>query len=365
MVKKVKTIILYASAGAGHRKAAEALFNYYNKQSQNVQFIDALDKTNFLFKHIYIQGYLFMITHAIWIWKFLFWITSLKIVRRLIRPIIVFFNLINSRKLVNFLISEQPDVIISTHFLPPEIAGYLKKISRIKSKLITVITDFGAHPFWITKETDIYITASEFTKTQLAQEGINTDRIKTLGIPIDEKFIKVFNKELLLKKLGLLPDKFTVLITTGSFGIGPVEKIVALLYKEAQTVVVCAKNKKLYAKLVSKNYPDVRVYGFIDNIEELMAVSDIVIAKPGGLTISEILAMELAPIFISPIPGQETNNMAVLKSYGIGELAHSSNDVFEYVIEYKKNTDKLNKIKKEIRKINQPFAAREIYNALC
>ncbi len=321
----MKTIIFYASAGAGHRKAAEALFNYYTKQSQDVQLIDVLDKTNWLFKHVYIQGYLFMITRAIWIWKFLFWITALKITRKLLRPLIIFFNLINSRELVEFLISEQPDVIISTHFLPPEIAGYLKNKDKIKSKLITVITDFGVHPFWITKETDIYITASDFTKNQLIQAGINTDKIKALGIPIDEKFIKNFNKELLLKELGLLADKFTVLITTGSFGIGPVEEIVNLLYKEVQIAVVCAKNKKLYSGLISKNYPNVRVYGFIDNIEELMAVSGIVIAKPGGLTISEILAMELTPVFISPIPGQETNNMAVLKNYGIGELACSSN----------------------------------------
>ncbi|MFH1441842.1 MAG: glycosyltransferase [Candidatus Omnitrophota bacterium] len=361
----MKTIIFYASAGAGHRKAAEALFNYYNNQSQNVQLIDALDKTNFVFKHIYTQGYLLMINHAMWIWKFLFWITSLKTAGRLIRPLILFFNLINSQKLVNFLISEQPDVIISTHFLPPEIAGYLEKRNKIKSKLITVITDFGVHPFWITKETDIYITASEFTKTQLIQKGINTDKIKSLGIPIGEKFTKEFNKEMLFKKMGLLSDKFTVLITTGSFGIGPVEEITALLYKEVQIAVVCAKNKKLYSRLISKNYPNVKVYGFIDNIEELMVVSDMVIAKPGGLTISEILSMELAPIFISPIPGQETNNMAVLKSYGIGELAVSTNDVFQYTLEYRNNTDKLNKIKEKIRKIKQPFAAREIYNALC
>lgn len=170
---------------------------------------------------------------------------------------------------------------------------------------------------------------------------------------------------MLLKKTGLLPDKFTVLITTGSFGIGPIEGIIALLYKETQIAVVCAKNKKLYSRLILKNYPNVKVYGFIDNIDELMAVSDMVIAKPGGLTISEILSMELVPIFISPIPGQETNNMAVLKVYGIGELAVSSNEVFKYTLEYKNNTDKLNKIKEKIRKIKQPFAAREIYNALC
>lgn len=361
----MKTIIFYASAGAGHRKAAEALFNYYNKRSQNVQLVDALDKTNFLFKNIYTTGYLLMINHAMWLWKFLFWVTSLKHAGKLIKAIIFTVNLINSRPLIKFLIAEQPDIIISTHFLPPEIAGYLKKNRKIKSKLVTVITDFGVHPFWITKETDIYIAASPFTKEQLIQKSVGADKIKTLGIPIEEKFIKRLNKELLLKKLELLPDKFTVLITTGSFGIGPIEKIVELLYKEAQITVVCAKNKKLFSRLKSKNYSNVKIYGFIDNIEELMAVSDIVIAKPGGLTISEILAMELAPIFIYPIPGQETNNIAVLKNYGIGELACCSNNVFEYVMKYKNDSGKLNEIKQKIKKIKRPFAAREIYNALC
>ncbi len=361
----MKTIIFYASAGAGHRKAAEALFNYYNKQSQDVQLVDALDKTNLLFKNIYIQGYLLMINHAMWLWKFLFWVTSLKHTGKLIKSLIFIINLINSRPLIKFLISEQPDIIISTHFLPPEIAGYLKKNHKIKSKLVTVITDFGVHPFWITQETDIYIAATTFTKEQLIQNGIGADKIKTLGIPIGEKFIKGLDKTLLLKKLGLLPDKFTVLITTGSFGIGPIEKIVELLYKEVQIAVVCARNQGLFLRLKSKNYSNVKIYGFIDNIEELMAVSDIVIAKPGGLTISEILTMELTPIFIYPIPGQETNNIVVLKNYGIGELACCPNSVFECVMKYKNDAEKLNEIKQKIKKIKQPFAAQEIYNALC
>ena len=105
------------------------------------------------------------------------------------------------------------------------------------------------HPFWISVGIDTYAVASDYTKEKLLFEGIEDQRIKVVGIPIDTKFSLVYDKLNLCRKFGMQPDKFTVLITTGSFGMGPIEEIVDLAYKDVQIIVVCAHNKSLYQRL--------------------------------------------------------------------------------------------------------------------
>lgn len=363
----MKIIITYASAGTGHRRAAEALYNYFkeNCPAADLKIIDALEKTNFLFKNLYSYGYPFLVNHALWLWGFIFWITSLGRLKAVNGISASFVNRLNTKKFSDFLIKEDASFIISTHFLPSEVSAYLKKSQRIKSKLITVITDFGVHPFWVSEGTDMYIVASDPSKEQLLLEGIEENIIKDFGIPIDAKFSKQYEKALLYEKFGLEPNKFTVLISTGSFGIGQIEKTVDLLYKEAQVLVVCANNKALYASLKNRNYPQIKVFGFIDNIQELMAVSDIIITKPGGLTISESLSMDLLPIFITAIPGQETENVRILARKSIGINVRDIALIKDIILDFREHPDKLESIKERIRRIKKPFAARELCNVIC
>jgi processive 1,2-diacylglycerol beta-glucosyltransferase len=271
----------------------------------------------------------------------------------------------NTRKFAGFLVKENPDVIITTHFLTAEIAAGLKKLKKITSGLVTVITDFGVHFFWISSPTDLYIVASVFTKDCLVREGIAGDSIKILGIPVDSKFLRNYNKEELCQKFAIDKNKFTVLLMTGSFGLGPLEDIAEALYKDVQILVVCAANKKLYERLKKKDLPAVKVFGFVDNAQELMAVSDVIITKPGGLTISEVLCMELAPIFISSIPGQEAINAKVLEEYGIGISAKRIEEAKDIVLDYRDHPDKLKNIKDKIRQIRRPNTLKDICNVIC
>lgn len=363
----MKIIIVYASAGTGHFKAAEAIYNFFKQKDKNLELklIDALQYSNFFFSNIYSYGYSFLVRFAPCLWSLAFYITYARPLRRITKIVSFIIDRFNVKRFTQILIRESPDFIISTHFLPSEVCAELKRNQKINSKLITVITDFGVHPFWIDKRVDIYVVASDFTQEKLALEGIKREQIKALGIPIDFKFLRQHKKDDICEKIGIAPDKFTVLVVTGSFGIGPIEEIVNLLYKDAQILVVCAKNKRLFTRLKNKNYPQVKAFGFIDNIQELMAVSDIIITKPGGLTISEILAMELVPIFISAIPGQEVENVKVLERYGVGLKVNKLKEIKDMVLDYRDNPDKLSRMRENIKKIKKPFAAEELYNAIC
>ncbi|MFH1888795.1 MAG: glycosyltransferase [Candidatus Omnitrophota bacterium] len=363
----MKIIILYASCGAGHRRAAEALYSYFkeNYPGLDLNVIDALQKTNLVFRIFYSRGYDFLVTHGLWLWHFFFRISSIKSLRILTNTPFALISRMNAGGLSGFLAREKPDFIISTHFFPSDIAAYLKKKGRINSKVVTVITDFGIHPLWISEGTGMYVVASNSSKEQLLIEGVRADIIKVLGIPIDMKFSREYERENLCKAAGLDPDKFTVLISTGSFGMGQIEEIVELLHKEVQLLVVSARNKILYEKLKEKDYSNVRVYGFIENIQELMAISDIIITKPGGSTISESLAMGLVPVFIAAIPGQETENAKVLSEMSVGLSIAGPLLIKDAVLGFRDNPGKLKEMKTRINEMKRPFATKELCGVIC
>ncbi|MFA5356525.1 MAG: glycosyltransferase [Candidatus Omnitrophota bacterium] len=363
----MKIIILYASCGAGHRRAAEAAYGYIKEKypAFDLQLIDALQKTSPLFSNIYSYGYLFLVNYGRWLWYFLFKLTSFKYIKTLLNIPFILISRISSGKLRRLLTDENPEVIISTHFLPSDIAGRLKMSGRISSKVINVVTDFGVHPLWICKGTDIYVAASAPSREQLIMRGVAADKIRDYGIPIDTKFSREYDRGQLNRKLGLEQGRFTVLIATGSFGIGRIEEITGLLYKDTQVLVVAARNKRLYSRLKEKGYTGVKVYGFAENMHELMAASDIIITKPGGMTIAESLSMGLVPIFITAVPGQETENARILSENSIGLTISRPSLVRDAVIGFKDDPARMEKMRSRINEMRRPFAAKELCGVIC
>jgi processive 1,2-diacylglycerol beta-glucosyltransferase len=362
----MKIIITYASAGAGHFKAAEAVYNYLKQdKSFNLTLIDVLDQSNPFFSSFYRRGYDFIVKHFPSFWALCYFLTHARALRPVVQRMRLAINRVNTERFQRFLIRLNPDYILSTHFLSSEIAAYLKRKDKIKARLFSVITDFDVHSFWVIEGTDKYFVACDFTKAQLVQEGVKPEDIYVAGIPIDSKFTRPLSKKEIYLKLGLDENRFTALVMTGSFGIGPLEEIVDLLHQDIQLLVVCAKNQRLYSRLKNKNYPSVKIFGFIDNAEELMAVADVIITKAGGLTISEFLAREVVPVFACAIPGQEKKNIRVLACYGIGQEAKTCRQIKRTVLYYKEHPEELAKIKQKIRELKKPFAVKELSDAIC
>jgi len=362
----MKVLITYASAGAGHQKVAEAIFDYLqaNRKDLKLELVDILPYANPFFRFLYHRGYLLLVNQATWLWRFLFWFTGLKPARGICRKISIITNYLSCLDFIRFLKNENFDFIISTHFLNSELASGLKIKNKINSKLVTVITDFGVHPFWVSESTDIYAVASEFTRAELLKADVKEETIKVTGIPANPKFNSERNRQGLARKLGLDPEKFTVLLITGSFGLGPLEKIAENLNDKAQVLVVCAKNYSLYSRLEKKNLDNVKVYGFVNNTHELMAVSDVIVTKPGGSSIAELLNCGLFPIFISSIPGQEENNVKALSAYGVGIKLEKVKDIRDFIISLKENPQKAKNLKQNILAAARPFACQELAGAI-
>ncbi|MEW5895460.1 MAG: glycosyltransferase [Candidatus Omnitrophota bacterium] len=316
----MKILIIYATAGAGHKKAAEALYNRLLKENRHeVVFADALDYTTPFFRQSYSRVYTFLITRIPWLWGFFFELLNQPWMSLVMEGMNRLNQAVNARSLDQYLREQQFDYIFSTHFFPSDVAGYLKRIGKIKSIVITVITDFDVHRIWLARGVDRYAVASDWTREKTRLLGIPKDKTIVTGIPTDEKFSSHRDNSLLKKKLGLNENLFTVLIATGSFGIGPIEQIVDKL-TGMQVLVVCGHNRRLAERLAKKaeSHAALKVYGFVNNMDELMSVADAMITKPGGLSIAEALVTSLPLIFFNAIPGQEENNVKVLAVYRVG-----------------------------------------------
>lgn len=324
----MKILVIHASAGAGHLKAAQAIYDGLKKHTTHeAVFADSLDYTSPFFKIFYRRSYVFMVTQMPWLWGFFFQLVDLPWIQPLSRLCRRVFNGLNAQGLHAFLKEERFDYVFTTHFMANEVTAALKRKGAIGSKLVTVVTDFDVHRIWISPETDLYAVACEWTEQKLRQLGVAQEKIRVTGIPVDEKFARPADREELKQKLGLKENVFTVLIATGSFGIGPIEEILRILELPVgslreedglQTLVVCGHNRRLFERLRGRNYRGAKIFGLVDNMHELMAASDCMVTKPGGLSIAEALVSQLPMIFFHSIPGQETGNVRVLREYGIG-----------------------------------------------
>lgn len=355
----MKILVIYATAGAGHRKAAEALAGgLKTRTSHQIVLLDALDHTSVFYKKLYSGVYTFLITHAGWLWGILFGLLDWRPIRPFVNLARRIQNGINAGSLHRYLKQENFDYIFSTHFFPTEVAAYLKREGAITSRIVSVITDFDVHSIWLAKGIDHYTVASEWTKRRLTAMGVPEHAILVSGIPTDEKFSRPADVKELRRKFGLKEDLFTVLIATGSFGIGPIEAIINVL-RDFQAVVICGHNRSLQERLSAYGGERVKVFGLVNNMDEMMALADVMITKPGGLSISEALVRRLPMIFFNAIPGQETGNIRVLKEYGVGISDCAIADIPKELHRLQ-SPGELQAAKERIKSLAKPSSVRDI-----
>lgn len=363
-----KIFIVYANAGAGHKKAAEAVKDAFDRAGtgHDVRLINSLDYTNRFFKRAYPWGYVFLVDKAPSLWAFFFYLTDFNVFRFLIGPIRKLTNLINGFGFYRFIIREKPDCVISTHFLATEITANLKAIGLFKGRHITCITDYGVHSFWLAGGVDNYVVASESSRKELMARGVAADKISVLGIPIGYKFTGKLDKSAVLKKLGLRDGFFNVLIIGGGFGVGPIEELVNLISKNSsffQLMVVCGNNQSLFGRLkvlTSGRKIPIKIYGFVENVHELMEAADVMISKPGGISLSEALVKGLPVLVPSYIAGQEEKNLRFLEKNKAGFEIKNVGEALQKLEMFYFSKDILYAMKEKARQLGMPSAADDI-----
>ncbi len=330
----MRLLIATVTAGAGHLQAAAAMEEAWKlwRPNDEVVKVDLLDYVPKLQKKVYSDGYVKFVGHAPELWGMFFQKTDKPELWRKLSSLRRNFAKQTNRKFVKYLQDFAPDMVLSTHFLPPEILGGLEaKEGKAKPFVGTIVTDFEAHALWIEPAVDYYCVAAEGTKKSLVARGVEAAKIATTGIPIAQRFGKKIDTARVRKTLGIRDDLPVVLVLGGGFGMGPVAEILEQMSKvetAVQVLVVAGRNEELRRELAVNDYKHpTKVFGFVTNMHELMAISALVVSKPGGLTTSEALALGKPLFILNPIPGQEAANSDFLLENGAASKVNRVDDV--------------------------------------
>jgi processive 1,2-diacylglycerol beta-glucosyltransferase len=363
----MRILISTVTAGAGHLAAAAALDEAWRALRPG-DVIERVDLTRFfspLHRKIYAQGYVKLVEHAPELWGMLFAKTDdPKVARRINR----IQRLFPSRSRVRFarLVKQfKPDAVLCTHYAPLEVLGSLRaKAGEVASPLcVSIVTDFEAHALWMNPGVDLYCVAAEETRARLVSRGETAENVVATGIPISAKFSSKPAARAVRKTLGLRDDLPLLLVLSGGFGMGPVAEILAELDQvraDFQVLVVCGRNEELRRDLAGQDrkHPT-RVLGFASNMHELMAVAELIITKPGGLTSSEALAMGKPLLILDPIPGQEAANSDFLLEHGAAAKVNRVEDL-PFRVEQLLGSKKLAEMARAAKALGRPNAAGTI-----
>ena len=320
-----KILVLSASAGAGHLRAAEAVAAALQEiaPGDEIKNVDVLQLATPAFRKLYGEAYLDLVNKAPHLLGYMYDLfdrpTSPAHKSDRLRLAVEKLNL---GAFLELLESEPWDLVINTHFLPAEIIASLRKKGKLSVPQVTATTDFETHRLWVNQPCEHYFTATDEGAQNLAAWGIPLKDVSVTGIPIHPVFSRPKSKALCLKNQGLKGDRPVVLQLSGGFGVGPIEKIyraVLAIPVPIEVAVVSGRNEAVKTALERVPVPArhrAKILGFTKEIDELMGAADLVLTKPGGLTTSETLARGAAMAVINPIPGQESRNSDFLLENG-------------------------------------------------
>lgn len=369
MQRDKKILLMYITLNSGHHTASCAIENALKciSPGTHVLNINAFAYTNPILEKIINQTYMSVIRNKPEVWEYLY--DNPKVLKSVqgLRDAIHRFN---SKKLKALLEDFRPDAVVCTQAFPCGMIADYKRNSSLELPLVGVLTDHAPHSYWIFPNVDCYIVPSEASKERFVKNGIDPLRVKIFGIPIDPKFNGQHDKDSLCDKLGFDRKKPTVLIMGGSQGLGPVENIVSILEAievDFQLAVVCGINKRLQKILQgrSRKYKKkLLVFGHVDNIDEFMEISSMVVTKPGGLTTAEALSKDLPMIIVHPIPGQELKNTEFLLNQGVALRAEDCEDIAALVRELLLSNAKLAEMRMRAAELKKPNAAMDIADLL-
>ncbi|MGE5473774.1 MAG: MGDG synthase family glycosyltransferase [Ignavibacteriales bacterium] len=329
-----KVLILTTNYGDGHLKVARSVEKELLKKDPTIQvkiinlFHEAHPYINECIRFLYLKCY----SKIPGAYDLLYY--STKDIRRnfYINNLIGLFG---KRTLRKYLKEMKPDIVLNT--FPVLAMPILYKKGKTDIPCYTVITDYGLHSQWIDPGVSKYFIGHGTLFDQLINQGITSDKIEVTGIPITLDCDGI-TKEELISKYGLQNSEMPIitLLAGANSVISSLDKIVERLYNlepKVQVIIACGKNKFLKERIdrtVTGRLDDrVKVFGFVDNLHEIMRGSDLVISKAGGITTTEALNMHVPLIIFGSPAGQEKENTRFLLDNGCAYYAKNFNQLFD------------------------------------
>ena len=378
-----KVLIMSASTGGGHNRAARAIkeeleSRTIDNMSIECEIVDSLKLVNNTMDKVISRGYEKSALYTPKAYGSVYRFSETTIASKNEFKTNPLTSLI-ARKFKHLLNESTPDLIIGTHPFPMIALSTLKKNNNIHSlsrsesfykstkvdipPMISVLTDYTTHSTWIQNEIDYYIVGHEYVKELLVYEGVDSEKVKAFGIPVEKSFLSHRDRETVLTELGLSPEKLTVLLMGGSFGAGNIKETLEDLIaidRDFQILVITGRNEHLKDKLSKMldstiHNKNICLLGYTNKMNDILASIDVLISKPGGLTTTEALLNDVPMIVPYFIPGQEEENLDFLTNCGAAlrtTKKYSLPVLLKVLIDDPSRLDNLRKNIKSIRKFD-------------
>jgi len=354
-----KILIITGSFGNGHISVTNSIVNQFNQMNlkhldiiQHDLFLEAHPIMTSLMKKWYINSYKYFRNT----YKYFYYSRPDEIDK-------CFYKYYGLNRLLNLLIKEKPDLILLT--FPTPVVSLITQEFNMNIPIATVITDYNMQKNWITPESSRYYVAAEHTKQQLTAIGIDEDAVQVTGIPIDNKFEQQVDRAKWLHAHGLSADKKTLLMVAGAFGVvqGFSDMLADMNQRsDEQFVVICGNNTRLFKELKEQfaGAPHIVIIGYTKEMDQWMASCDLMLTKPGGITISESLSKAIPLIFFNPAPGQEGENAIYFSQQGYARITHTVAETTHVALDLLTDDKELSKMKQQMTEDYMPSAAENI-----
>jgi processive 1,2-diacylglycerol beta-glucosyltransferase len=369
MAHDLRVLILSASVGAGHVRAAEAVEAALERSGAPVTIAnhDVLAFMPSAFRKVYRDGYFEMVARAPRLLGWLYDATDKPFHKDRVR---LKLEQAGAARLLKTIREFDPDIAICTHFLPTALLDRERRHGRCRARIVTVVTDFEVHGMWLSAPSDHYFVATEEARAHLESLGIAPQTITASGIPTHPVFGEKKDRMAMRRKHGWHPDLPAILVSAGGFGAGNAARMVESLMDSgvaAQIIAVCGKSAPLKASMEkiaagrpADALPAMKAVGFTTEMDELMAAADLMIGKPGGLTSSESLIKGLAWVVVNPIPGQEEKNAIYLLEHGAGVWCDNLHTLAFKVRSILEEPGRLEAMRKSALRLGRPDAGAVI-----
>lgn len=361
----MKILMLSVSAGGGHMNAAIALKTYIckNYNHSEVEIIDTIKYINPILDKLIIGSYLKSLKLSPNIFGMIY---NYSETDQNISTITNKVNELLSYKIHPLIESFNPDIIISTHPFSTEMLSILKGKDLIDMPCVTIMTDYSSHNLWLHPNVDAYIVSNDTMTKEMLEKNVCEDVIFPYGIPVSPDFTTPHNKSTTLSSLDLNCDKDTLLLMGGSLGMGNILDVYNELISipiDFQIIILAGKNDKLLSSLneLTCNSPkETRIIGFTKEVNKYMQACDLLITKPGGLTITEALVSGLPMAIFSPIPGQEEKNAEFLLKHNVAIDLYDGFNCRDKIYKLLNNKKVLNEMKFNAIKLSKPDSCKNI-----
>jgi processive 1,2-diacylglycerol beta-glucosyltransferase len=361
---RLHIVILSCNYGGGHHRVAEVLRHELRQRSPGcrVEIYDYIETCiGHWFNVTFTSLYFGSVRWAPWLYRCFYQATSAISPHS---PVQRFINSLGRRRFAAILQAQRPDIVVCTYCLPAGGVSSLKREGHTNVPCITVVTDHAVHSQWIHPGIDLYLVSSEQVRNGMVAHGLLPDRVLSSGIPVAPAFGTPLQPQPLRRQYGLDPGLPTILVMVGAHnlmrGALKVYRDMVELPRSAQLLFVCGKDERLrqvIEQLAQRASMPVRVFGYVSEIPALMAMSDLMISKAGGVTTSEALAAELPMVLINPIPGQEEENATFLQAVGAAIVAPRPAALPSLIADLLDHPEHLARLREGARRVKQPDAA--------